>query len=121
MKNSLLGNFFVKERDIWYVQMGQNIGSEENGKQHFLRPVIVIKKVGNLFFTVALTTQGKFNHPFYYHLEYLSIQMLASGKSSFVILSQVKVMDKKRFVKKIGSVDKKEYIFIQQKLRELLL
>ena len=38
-------NFYVNEREIWYVKLGINIGSESNGKKDFRRPVLVIKKV----------------------------------------------------------------------------
>ena len=54
--------FYINLREIWFVKMGKNIGHEEDGKNKFLRPVLVIKKVGNLFFTVALTSKGKDNH-----------------------------------------------------------
>lgn len=33
--------FYVKEREIWYVHLGQNIGFEEDGKGlDFKRPVL---------------------------------------------------------------------------------
>ena len=38
--------FFINKREIWFTKMGKNIGFEENGKEDFLRPVLVIKKVG---------------------------------------------------------------------------
>lgn len=49
--------------------MGKNVGYEEDGKTDFLRPVLVLKKVGNLFFTVALTSRGKVDSYFYHKLE----------------------------------------------------
>ncbi|MBT3726858.1 hypothetical protein HOG21_04045 [bacterium] len=56
-----------------------------------------------MFFTVALTSKGKENNNFYYKIKDLSL--IEKNKkymdSSFVILSQVKVMDKKRFTQHI--------------------
>ncbi|MEI7557450.1 MAG: hypothetical protein WCJ45_00935 [bacterium] len=52
-----LSHVFLNEREIWYVRLGINIGYEENRKREFLRPVLVLKKVGNLFFVVALTSK----------------------------------------------------------------
>ena len=48
---------YPKEREIWYIKMWINIWVEENGKDDFLRPVLVIKKIWILVFWVALSTQ----------------------------------------------------------------
>ena len=111
--------YYVNEREIWFVKMGKNIGFEENGKDQFLRPVLVLKKVGNLFFTVALTSKGKFL-PFYHRLQHAELRNPKYHDSSFVILSQVKVMDKKRFFENAGIVPDQEFGLIKQKLRTLL-
>ena len=47
----------IHPRDIWYVKLGQNMGNEENGKKEFRRPVLVIKRIGNMYFCVPLTTK----------------------------------------------------------------
>ena len=50
----------VKEKDVWYAQLGVNIGNEEDGKGNtFKRPVLVIKKFGNMFLVIPMTTGGK--------------------------------------------------------------
>lgn len=114
--------FFINPREIWFTKMGVNIGFEENGKEEFTRPVLVLKKVGNLFFTVALTTKGKDNK--FYHL-FKEIDLHENHTKnincSSSILSQVKVMDKKRFEEKIGTVSKDEFKIIKEKLTALLL
>lgn len=89
-------NFFINKREVWFVKMGINLGFEENGKDQFLRPVLVLKKVGNLFFTVALTSKGKENN-FYHKFNEIELHNPKYQDSSYAILSQVKVMDKKRF------------------------
>jgi len=103
--------------------MGVNIGYEENGKEEFTRPVLVIKKVGNLFFTVALTTKGKAENKFYHHFKEVVFndEHLKNKITSSAILSQVKVMDKKRFEEKIGTASKNEFYQVKEKLRALLL
>ena len=50
-------NIFINPRDIWYVKLGLNIGNEQNGKGEFRRPVLVIRRIGNMYFCVPLTTQ----------------------------------------------------------------
>ncbi len=112
-------NFYINQREIWFVKMGINLGFEENGKDQFLRPVLVLKKVGNLFFTVALTSKGKENI-FYYKFVEIDLHNPKYEDSSYAILSQVKVMDKKRFFENIGTVSKSEFEIIKQKLRTIL-
>jgi mRNA interferase MazF len=113
--------FFVNIREIWFTKMGKNIGFEEDGKKSFLRPVLVIKKIGNLFFTVALTTKGKNESNFYHKFKEIELHNPKYKNSSYAILSQVKVMDKKRFVEHIGNVSKEEFSCVKQKLKALLL
>ena len=102
--------------------MGENIGAEQNGKTEFSRPVLVLKKVGSLFFTVALTTKGKPENNFYLKLSDLSMDEdhLKNIGQSWLILSQVRVMDKRRFLEKIGTVGSKEFNSVKLKLTTLL-
>jgi len=39
-----LPNFYLNPREIWFTKMGKNVGFEEDGKDSFLRPVLVLKK-----------------------------------------------------------------------------
>lgn len=113
---------FINPREIWFTKMGQNIGFEQNGKSNFTRPVIVIKKVGNLFFTVALSTKIKPLNRFYHRLgPTLFYKKKHQERSSTIILSQVRVMDKRRFQEKIGIIEIGEFNSIKQKITELLL
>ena len=45
-----------KERDIFYMNMGKNIGFEQDGKgENFVRPVVIIKGFNkNMFFGIPL-------------------------------------------------------------------
>ncbi len=115
--------YYVNEREIWFVKMGKNIGFEENGKEEFARPVLVIKKVGNMFFTVALTTKGKSNNRFYHQLANPSFtdEHIRNQHNSYAILSQSRSIDKKRFLEKIGQAAPEDFQIIKQKLTELLL
>ena len=115
------GEFYVNAREIWFVKMGQNIGFEENGKDEFLRPVLVLKKVGNMFFAVALTSRGKDNNIFYHKFEDIYLHNPRYKDSSYAILSQVRVLDKRRFFKYAGTVLETEFQNIKQKLKALLL
>jgi len=49
---------FINEKEIWYIRLGLNIWCEQNGKREFMRPVLVVKKIGNMFFCIPLTSKG---------------------------------------------------------------
>lgn len=96
-------DFYVNSREIRFIKMWLNIGFEENGKKEFNRPVLIIKKVWNLFFTVAMTSKGKDDNIFYHKIftwEFNENNQIHKD-SSYVIMSQVKVIDKKRFTEKM--------------------
>lgn len=70
-----------------------------------------------------LTTKGKPTNTFYLKLKDISMNEdhLEHLGNSWLILSQVRVMDKRRFLEKIGTVGKEEFGDIKQKLTTLLL
>ena len=78
-----------KERDIVFINIGENIGSEQNGKRdEFLRPVIICKKFSSeTFLGIPLTSVRK-NNRFYVSFEF-------KEKISTAILSQVRLFDAK--------------------------
>lgn len=88
--------FYVKEREVWYIHNWMNIWFESNWKwEDFKRPVLVLKKVGALFFIATMTTKWKDNRFFY------KLDNDCFGKDSYVTLSQVKIIDKRRFFEHI--------------------
>lgn len=112
--SSLQHDIFIKERQIRYVRLGLNVWFEENGKSAFIRPVLVIKKVWWLFFCVPMTTKEKDNK-YHYSLKTHQFDM-----PSVLLLSQARILDKKRFEKHIGVVDQEEFKIIKKLLKELL-
>ena len=49
----------VSEREIWWASVGENVGSEINGKSAlFSRPVIIYKKLSHGFYFVIPTTSS---------------------------------------------------------------
>ena len=75
----------------------------------------MIRRIGILFFIIPLSTQNK-NNTFYYALKSVSFD-----KPSLAILSQVRVIDKRRFLHRIGQVSDGEMIHIEKLLKELFL
>ena len=47
----------VSEGDIWWISIGENVGSEINGKSAlFSRPAVIYKKLSHGFYLVIPTT-----------------------------------------------------------------
>ena len=98
----------IKERDILFLKMGQNIGYEQDGKgEEFLRPVVVLKKFNkNMFLGIALTTQKKEN---VYHFEFQYKNKSDRVITNSAILSQVKMYDTKRVKYKAGMINIEDF------------
>lgn len=115
IKESLFLNtrkLYPKEREVWLVHLGSNIGSEQNGTgTEFERPVLVLKKLNNETFVVLPLTSQQKKGSFYYHL----------NEESTVILGQIRTLDVKRFIKnRKTSVSKDVFKDIIKKTSELL-
>jgi mRNA-degrading endonuclease toxin of MazEF toxin-antitoxin module len=104
-----------KVRYIWYVKLGVNVGFESDGKKKFKRPVLVLAKIGSLYWVVPLTSKLKEN-AFHYSLKSVSFDDV---KNSVVMLSQARVIDVSRFSHEIGRVEKEEFKKIQKKMKSL--
>ncbi len=108
---------FIKEREILFVNMGQNIGVEQDGKgDEFLRPVIVYKKFNNsMFLGIPLTSTLK-DSIYYYNFEFKS--KTDGFRKSSAILSQVKAYDVKRVKFKLGTINKQNFMELHERFLE---
>ncbi len=114
--DGLSARLFFQERDVWWCSLGENIGFEQDGKgEDFARPVLVFKKFNNeVFWAIPLSTKiksGKF---------YLSVGLL-DMIPRVVILSQLRLIDAKRLVSKLGVVNKINYKEIEKAVVRLCL
>jgi mRNA-degrading endonuclease toxin of MazEF toxin-antitoxin module len=108
-------DFYVQTRQIWWCSLGVNIGSEQNGHgECFERPVIVIRKyTSDTFLCIPLTTKEKSGNYYYKMGDNLEI-------TSYAILSQAKVLDRKRLRRLIGMVPHKEFHEIIDRYKNLI-
>lgn len=92
-----------KERDIWWVSVGVNVGFEEDGKNsNFVRPVLVLKKFNReLFLGVPLSTKLKDN------IYYVPISIKQETVSAMT--SQIRVFSSKRIWNKLAELDEKDF------------
>ncbi len=89
---------FFAEREIWWCSLGENVGSEEDGKHDlFERPVLIVRKFHkDLLWIIPLTSTLK-ESPFYFPLD-------IHGRKGSVLLSQLRTISSKRLFRRLAKV-----------------
>ena len=108
-------DIYFREKEIWWTALGVNIGFEQDGKgEEFRRPILIIKKFNQyVVLAVPLTTRIKKNK------YYVPID-LGDNIPRMVIISQVRLIDTKRFIDKIGVIDEKSFTEIKNAIKTML-
>ena len=109
----------IRPRDIFWAKIGQNIGSEEYGKNdNFARPLIIVRKLTHdLFIGVPLTSTLKDND--YFHSFEYENKTNGLTKNSAMIL-QIRVFSIKRLMNKTGVINKDDFEKVIEKSRRLI-
>lgn len=106
---------FYHEREIWWCALGVNIGFEMDGKGgKYVRPVLILKGFSReVCLVVPLTTKPK-EGKYYYEIS------LGDSVKRKIVLSQIKLIDTKRLLEKMGVVETKEFQKIKQAIIRLI-
>ena len=104
-----------KERDIFWANIGENIGFEQNGKgSDFMRPILVFRKFTNkMFLGIPLSTQLR-EGSFFFQFQFLE------NKKSTALLVQSKMFDVKRLDRRIGMISKDDFNEMQLRMKKLM-
>lgn len=104
----------IKEGEVYWCAIGENIGSEENGKgSDFCRPVLVFKKFNNqIFWGLPMSTKNKESK--YY------VKVTLKNIIQSVMISQLRILDTKRLDKKIGYISKADMDKVLMSVLEIL-
>lgn len=97
--------------EIWHCIIGENVGYEEDGKNDFIRPIVIIKKSGRLITGIPLTSQLCSNKPYFFHLGEFY------GRQSTAILSQVTTWDAVRLKERLGTLTRDQFQKLSDALR----
>lgn len=104
----------AQNKRIFWVCIGQNVGSEVFGKSGiFTRPVLVVNVFFNgTFLGVPLSSKaqnkkGKFYHKF----------IDSKGKMQVALLGQIRIFDTKRIETYIGKIDDENFKHIKEKIK----
>lgn len=105
---------YFRERDIWWVSIGINVGFEEDGKNtQCTRPVLVLKKFSkNVFVGIPLSTTQK-TGKYYFKFSF-------SGGESTALLSQIRLFDTRRLADKMGRLEDDVFQKLRREVKEIL-
>ena len=103
----------MKEGDVWWCSMGENIGVEINGKhEYFLRPVLVYKKLSRFgFMGIPLTSQP--------HIGSWYVRFVFQGRVEYGVLSQARVFSAFRLYRKMGAVSDPDMMLLKEGFKKL--
>src|SRR6185369_7989890 len=93
-------NVFCHPREIWWCSLGVNVGFEQDGTgKNFDRPVVVVRRFNEKIFLGAALIGRRKEGEHYFPVG------LVEDKEASVVLSQIRLIDTKRLIKKIGVLD----------------
>lgn len=105
---------FYTVREVWWCRLGLNIGSEQDGNgKEFLRPAIIVRGFGPAVCMIVPLTTSHNEHPL--RVPVGEIQ----GRVASALLSQIRVIDTRRLVEKVGFMDKEVFEKIRKTARKL--
>lgn len=92
---------YFKNREVWWANIGLNIGFEIKGKgENFARPVVILKTLSSdTCLIIPLTSSSKRKNLF--PLGKIDDDQ---KEESFALLEQIRLIDKKRLEEKIGTI-----------------
>ncbi len=101
-------------REVWWCRLGINIGSEQDGSgKLFLRPIVILRGFGPATCLVVPLTTSPRQHPL--RIPVGEVQ----GEQATALLSQIRIVDTRRLVEKVGFLDKKVFERLRKAVRAL--
>lgn len=106
---------FYHENEIWWCNLGLNIGSEQNGGgPNYERPILIIKSLSRgTFFALPLTKSTSVHNKYRINIGPIS------NKNATVILSQMRITDSKRLTKRICKLDNHKVSKIKKAIKKM--
>ncbi len=110
-----VGKILYHAGDIWWCELGKNVGHEQDGKGlNFERPVLVVKDFNmHVCLVVPMTTKIKCD---IFHAPVIKIGEVMN----YAILSQIRLVDTRRFTNKIGHVARGDLLIIKKAIQKLI-
>lgn len=107
---------FFRDGEIWWAYLGINVGYEIDGKNRdFSRPVLVLKKYNQFSFLALPLSSAKKNNAYWLPIG------VVSGREAFANLSQLRNIESKRLINKVGYVPSDTLSQIREKVSRINL
>jgi len=108
-------NKLYHQREMWWCSLGANIGFEQDGTGvEYQRPVLILKGMSRqTCYVVPLTTSQK------QHRYRVPIG-LVEERSAVALMSQIRLIDTKRLVNKIGFLDQEIFALVRKAAKDVL-
>ncbi len=104
-----------KEREVWWLRIGLNVGAEQNGSHDtFSRPVVIVKGFSKTLFWGIPLSNTKNRSRFV-------VPVVVDGKERAANISQLRAFDTRRVGTKVGMITQKEMDTIKMGVSELIL
>lgn len=106
---------FYHAREVWWCSLGINVGFEQDGTgDEYRRPVLILKGLSRQTCLVIPLTAST-------HIHRLRQSVgLVGGQEAKALLSQMRVIDTKRFVRKIGYIKHDAFELIRRAVKDML-
>ncbi len=85
---------WAKKGEVWWCDLGVNVGHEQDGGKNFERPVFILEQHANYTCAVLPMTKSIRDNKF-------SLNLRSDGYSSSVLLDQIRLISNKRLSRKI--------------------
>lgn len=107
---------YFSEREIWWAQIGCNIGYEQDGKGKLVqRPVLVFRKFNKqVLFVLPLSTKHKSGNKYYFNFP------CPDGVTRSAILSQLRLIDIRRLNERMFILDEMIFAGIKKAVLDMI-
>ncbi len=105
----------IKEGEVWWCSLGENVGTEINGKgKMYSRPILIYRKLGRMqFLGIPLSTQA--------HEGTWYVNFRFKHREQYAALNQIRVINVFRLQERMGTIDKSDMKKVQTGFQELYL
>ncbi len=106
---------YFNEAEVWWCTLGVNIGHEQDGVGNLAqRPVLVLKKLSAETCVVVPLTSSHKTHPLRIFVG------ITNERKSYAILSQLRVVDTKRFMERIIIIESDRFEEVRNAAKDML-
>jgi mRNA-degrading endonuclease toxin of MazEF toxin-antitoxin module len=103
----------VSQGDVWWINIGENIGSEVNGKsEQFSRPALIFKKFAHGFYFVIPTSTQTHTGSWY-------VPFRLKDRDTVACLHQGRSIDYRRLSSKVGTLTDTDFMQVKEGFRNL--